>query len=274
MTNRVRLQYYCEDCNNILREVDSDLGISKVAEPCPFCGSLLSESLQMRNMLPRIAGPSVFQPASLIPRLVMDIGNLDSAIPFLSINQKVAVVGRHSQKIVERLAVRAQLSHRHGGLGSRVAIVDGGNSSDPYLCIDFARQYGLDATLVLSRIISSRAFTVYQLENLVSRELPGVIKKYDAKIVILSDILAMFSDPNIDVAEAEHLIGSISGSVSRLRECLVVVSLSNPTRYDGILLKPFDRVLYLSERGSIITVGLGGKDYAIKESDLEVVSRR
>src|SRR5438270_715405 len=40
-------------------------------EPCPFCGSLLSESLQKRPLVQKITKPVIFQTASNIPNLIM-----------------------------------------------------------------------------------------------------------------------------------------------------------------------------------------------------------
>lgn len=274
MSSQSALQYYCSNCKTILREAESELDLSCISEPCPFCGSLLSESLQKRQLAPKMGKPVIFQSASQVPKLAIDIKKLDSAIPFLSLNQKVAVVGHDSQKLIERLAVRAQLPHRYGGLDSHVVVVDGGNSSDPYLCINFARQYGLDVTQVLSKIISSRAFTVHQLESLISHELPAVIKKYNARLVILSDLLAMFSEPRLDRGEATQLLGSISRSISKLKECLVVISISRPTKYDGTILQSFDRIIHLSDKDGTIAVDLGDRNCIIKENDLEVIPRR
>ncbi|HJU13578.1 MAG TPA: hypothetical protein VJ792_03905 [Candidatus Nitrosotalea sp.] len=274
MTNQTRLQYYCSSCRNVLREAESDMHLPTMAEPCPYCGAWLPESLEKKRLVPRQEISATFQRASAVPRLAIDVRKMDEILPFLSIGQKVLVTGRHSQKIIERLAVRAQMPPRHVGLGSHVVMVDGGNSSDPYLCTDFARQYGLDVNVVLSRIISSRAFTVYQLASLVTRELPDVVKRYGAKLVVISDMLSMFCDPYLDTAEAENLAKYMASSISGLRECLVVSSISKPTRYDNIIAESFDRVIRLDESDHFISVGMGEGKIQIREDDLEVVPRR
>lgn len=268
-------QYYCSNCKGVLRETESEVSLPRIVEPCPFCGSLLSESLQKRHLVvQKIVKPVIFQPASKVPRLTVDIKKIDSVLNFLSLGQKVAVIGHSSQKLIERLAVRAQLPHRYGGLGSHVVLVDGGNSSDPYLGINFARQYGLDINDVLSKIISSRAFTVYQLESLIAHELPNVIKKFNAKLVIISDLLAMFSnDPYLDKHDAECILDSILQSISKLNECLVVVSISKLARYEKII-KSFDEIIQLSDNDDAITVQLGNNSFTIQSDELEIVSRR
>ena len=274
MTHYASLQYFCSNCKNILRETEYEISIAGIVEPCPFCGSLLSESLQKRQLVPRTENAVIFQPASRVPRLTVDIRKIDSIIPCLSLNQKIAVVGYNSQKLIERLVVRAQLPHRHGGLDSTVVLVDGGNRSDPYLCIDFARQYGLDVNQVLSKIISSRAFTVYQLESLLAHELPSIISKYNAKFVVISDLLAMFTDdPYLDNHDTKRLLDSILKSISKLKDCLVVVSITNPTKHDDIM-KSFDRIIQMSNKDDVTTVNLDGTEsLAIKSKELEIIPR-
>ena len=272
MTNRVVLQYYCSGCNTVLRETDCDIGVPGIAEPCPFCGSLLSESLQKRHLAHK-AEKVVFQTASKMPRLTVGIKKIDSILPFLSMGQRVLLVGPYSQKLIERLAVRAQLPPRCGGLDSYVVIVDGGNSSDPYLGISLARQCGLGVEKTLSKIISSRAFTAYQLENLVSKELPEVMKKYGARLVMLSDMLAMFvDDPYLGKDDAEKLLASISRSVSALEECLVVASISSTAKYGGTIMRSFDRIIHLRQINGEIAVCTDDKVCVMREKDLEVIS--
>src|SRR6266481_2080515 len=126
MLNQARLQYYCSNCKNILREMEYEMELSHVVEPCPFCGSLLSDSLQKRSLVPKPEKPILFQSASKVPRLTIDIEKIDSSLHLFSLGQKVAIIGNQSQKLIERLVVRAQLPHRYGGLDSHVIVVDAG----------------------------------------------------------------------------------------------------------------------------------------------------
>jgi hypothetical protein len=67
-----------------------------------------------------------------------------------------------------RLCVRALMSKRQGGFEStNVIFIDAGNNSDVYQCVNFARQYGLDKEMVLHSILVTRAFTIYQLADLL-----------------------------------------------------------------------------------------------------------
>lgn len=263
------LRYYCSDCKTILREAESELDLSCTTEPCPFCGSPLSESLEKRRLVQKTQERILFHHASQVSRLTTGIEKMDFILYSLGLDQKVAIVGTNSQKLVERLAVRAQLPHRYGGLDSHVILVDGGNSSDPYLSINFARQYGLDVNQVLSKIISSRAFTVHQLENIITHELSSVISRYNARLVIISDLLAMFSDPYLDGIDAQRILDSILDFISKLKECLVIISISKYTKYDYIL-KAFDKIISLSSKNDSISVEIDNKSFALKQNDLEL----
>jgi RNase H-fold protein (predicted Holliday junction resolvase) len=97
---------------------------------------------------------------------------------------------------------------------------------------------------VLSNIIITRCFTVYQLADIVINQLPKVIQQYDAKLVVVSDLLDMFiRDPQIETNEATHLINEIVNSITKpraLEDVLVAVSLpfhNSSSNYNN--MKPF-----------------------------------
>jgi hypothetical protein len=243
-------------------------------ESCPECGSFLSESLDKRPVTSRMVKPALFQQASAIPKMTFDISKIDEIIQFLRTDQRVAIVGCGSQKLIERLCVRAQLSKRHGGLDSSVILVDAANSSEPYLGISLARQYGMSVEDVLSKIITARAFTIHQLASLIINELPKIIQKYKSKFIVISDILGMFSDPYIDSREAQTILQEIVKSISNLSECLVVISISRQTKFDYIINDMCDRIVRISKKDDRICFTIDDKDPVFaKESELEVVVR-
>lgn len=274
MLNQNRLQYYCSNCKNVLHETEYEVEPSQVVEPCPYCGSLLYDSLQKRPVVSKLQKSVLFQSASHVPRLTIDIEKMDSQLHLFSLGQKVAIIGNHSQKLLERLVVRAQLPHRYGGLDSYVILVDAGNSSDPYLGISFARQYGLDIKDVLSKTISSRAFTVYQLENLMTNELSDVVSKYNAKVVVISELLSMFDDTYLDKTDAKLLLDSILESISKLKQCLVIISISKLGRYGHVVRRAFDRTIMLSDQDDAVTIKIDNKNYSVKKSKMEIISHR
>src|SRR5262249_1054507 len=159
----------------------------------------------------------------------------------IDIGERVCLVGKCSSTLVDRLCITALLPERHGGFGSHhVIIIDAGNQSDIYQCVNFARQYGLDIKDMLRRIAVSRAFTIYQLVNLITNELPKVVRRFD-KVLIIRDMLHMFIDPQIRIDEARPLIKEITNSRIFSRNMSVIVSLSRvPSQYK-MLFPSFDR---------------------------------
>jgi len=83
---------------------------------------MLSTTLQTRSTTHTQSKPKiVFQKASKIPKLTLDISQIDSALQFLTLGQKLSITGVHAQKVIERICVRAQFPHRYGGLDSRAS---------------------------------------------------------------------------------------------------------------------------------------------------------
>jgi len=204
---------------------------------CPNCSS---RSLKLQDT--QIVSPSrpKFQTAS---RLKFDIERGSLAI---NIGERVCLVGECST-LFDRLCLTALLPERHGGFGSpNVIIIDGGNQSDIYQCVNFARQYGLDIKDMLRRIVVSRAFTIYQLVALITKELPKVVRRFDTKLLIIRDMLHMFIDPQIRIDEAPPLIKEITNSLQiSSRDMSVIVSLSRvpSPQYYKMLFPCFDRCI-------------------------------
>lgn len=253
------LQYYCGNCNGILKEVEETLS-PDIIEPCPFCGTLLSETLQRRplNQEPKTRHP-VFQKASNFPKLTLDITPLDSILHFLTIPQKICITGIHTQKLVERLCIRAQLPSPYGGLDTQVLLIDGANSSDLYQCVDFAQQYGLDVKKTLSGIIASRTFTVYQLANLVTFDLEKAIRYHDVKLVIITNLLHYANDPYLDPKEMERILNQMILSLEKIKDCLIIVSLDSKTRFDDIIQKLFSIIIKIEPRNNALDVHINNE---------------
>lgn len=237
----------------------------------------LAEALERRPLRKKVKTITTnFQKASRIPKLTLDIPKLDSALNFLTLNQRVCIAGVHTQKLIERICVHAQLPRRHGGMDTRVLLVDGSNSSDVYRCVNFARQYGLNVGKVLDGIISSRAFTVYQLTNIIIYDLAEAIKRYDAKLVVITNLLHFFtSEPYLDSKEMERILRQIVKALEQVQDCLVVVSLGSPTRYDNIVYRLFSKTIRIdSDYNSLsILINDGGKrtSLSMRVPELETV---
>jgi len=183
--------------------------------------------------------------------LTCGVEKIDSTLK-LTRGNRLAVIGdkKYSQMFVTRLCVNALLSSSSSSPSpsskkknnnsklvtsrfhtSNVILVDAGNSTDFYQYVNFARQYYRRDVIsrVLNNTIVTRPFTVNQLADIVINQLPKVIQQYDAKMIVVSDLLYMFvRDPQIGSKEATYLINEIANSITKsrmLEDVLVIVSL-------------------------------------------------
>jgi hypothetical protein len=119
--------------------------------------------------------------------------------------------------------------------------------------VSFARQYGLDIKKVLRSIIVSRAFTIYQLANLIINELPKVTRQFDddVKLIVIAGLLGMFvNNPQIETEEAEFMIEEIITSIRRqvsLSNLLFVVTLNKDSCKDDDIISIIDFLAIASE---------------------------
>ena len=96
----------------------------------------------------------------------------------------------------------------------------------------------------MRRMVVSRAFTVYQLVNLITNELSKVVRRFDTKVLIIRDMLHMFIDSEIRIDEARPLIKEITNTLRIFsRDMSVIVSLSRvpSPQYYKMLSPSFDR---------------------------------
>jgi hypothetical protein len=224
---------------------------------------------------------SKFQTAydEFISKLIFDIEALDFSLQDLNTDgNTLAIIGdnNHSKNnrkftnvLLTRLCIYSlSLLRRQEGFSLSstsssppllpyVVIVDAGNSLDFYQFVEFIRQYGLDIKETLQRIVVSRAFTVHQLTNLIIKELPNIIRQLDTCLVIVPDLLHMFThDPNIDRKEAKHLIKEIVSAIRKITisssrtRCVVSWNYHHQSSlYIKSLLPIFDKYIQVTSLG-------------------------
>jgi hypothetical protein len=133
---------------------------------------------------------------------------------------------------------------------------------------------------VLKSIVVSRVFTVYQLASLVVRKLQQVIRHFDAKVVVISDLLKMFvDDPQVTYREARYLIQQIMKAIGKLpQDILVVVSLyDSQSRYGKLVLPAFSKRIEIEEariKARLFSDGRMLSEFSMANTDLRLVSSR
>jgi hypothetical protein len=275
-------QYLCSACGSVLKETDIEIDIHSVREDCPNCGESLATTLrkQVKSQTAELPlqAPRL-RTAYELTQFRFDIPKIDSLLR-LPTEGLLYLVGYNANLLLTRLCVRALMSARRGGLDSPYAIfVDAGNNSDIYQTVNFTRQYGMEITNVLDRIIVSRTFTIYQLKSLLSLEVPKIIQSCQAKIVFVSGISDMFeSDPNIREKEARRVLARITKTLAKIsNRVLVITSFQEGNYADSLLQESSDCVISskLQQSQIVMTLYKQGKKrvLALTEKDLKYVAK-
>jgi len=267
--------YYCSGCNCVLR-VRRDLGpasetIDSLNGRCLGCGRGLEGNIECRLApvpdnwsdihltdtvtVQRRATP--FRSASSFPHFSLGFPRLDSLIgPFCS-QRLIVLSGGAASAVAELMAFRAQLPLEAGGLDSTVLFIDGGNRSDPYLFSSFARQHGLKPSAAMRRVATCRVFTIYQLADLISGHLVKATEDYAPKLVVISDLLGTFNEPELEEREARRLLSAVEVGIRRAKKnSLVLATLVSPNKYDDIIMTWADTALSLSSSGGRVQAEL------------------
>ena len=172
----------------------------------------------------------IFKPTLSQPVFPLNIGNINEVFPGFALGDFAVLQGSTSVlSLASLLCVRAQLPPQLGGLQSNVIFIDGGNTFRFYQIAELARIHHLNPKQVLDNIYISRAFTAYQSTYLLTHQLKDAIKKYKAKLVIVSDIAGFFLDKDISESEAQRIYSQVTTYLSNFaRETQTIVIATYP----------------------------------------------
>ncbi len=269
-TGKEHFVYYCTNCNCVLR-VRRDLcpaskTIDSLDGHCLGCGRPLEGSIECRLAPTPAEWSDVFvtEPqaekktprfvqASSFPHFSLGFPRLDSLLRPLSEGRLVVLSGAVSSTVAELAAFRAQLPIESGGLDSVALFIDGGNRSDPYLFSSFARQRRLKPSVAMRRVANCRVFTFYQMASLVSEHLVRAVEDYGTKLVVISDILGTFNEPELEEREARRILRAIEEGIDRVKKnALVIATLATPNKYDDMVAEWADALVRLTpSRGTV-----------------------
>jgi hypothetical protein len=144
------------------------------------------------------------------PVLSLSMRNINELFPVFAIGGFSVLYGsNYVLSLASLLCVRARLPSQLGGLGSNVVFVDGGNTF---------RLYQLDPKRTLERIYLSRAFTAHQMTALILEKLKIIVKRYSAKLAIISDIAGFYLDKAVPEYEACRVYSQVVTYFSKLAE--------------------------------------------------------
>lgn len=165
------------------------------------------------------------------PIFPINIRNVNEIFPGFELGDFALLQGSSSiASLTSLLCVRAQLPTQLGGLQSNIIFIDGANTFSLYQIAKLAQIHHLNPKKVLDRIIISRAFTAHQTTTLITNQLKETIKKYNAKLVIISDIAGLFLDNDIPEVETQKIFNQVITFLSNFaREQQVIVIATYPT---------------------------------------------
>jgi hypothetical protein len=157
----------------------------------------------------------IVKPVESQPTLSLNMRNVNQLFSGFAIGDFAVLYGSSSvQSLVSLLCVRGQLPPQLGGLGSNVVFIDGGNTFRLYQVARLARLHQLDPKKALKRIYLSRAFTAYQMTALILEKLKETVKRYNAKIAIVSDVAGFFLDRDVPEYEARRVYSQVAAYLS------------------------------------------------------------
>lgn len=284
-------QYLCSTCGSILKETTDYIEIHLLREECPSCGAILAESMIRRTLQheAKMSPPPKIQTADTLlklDKLRFDIPAIDSFIELMT-KDLCCIYGYGANILLTRLCVRSLLPEKHGGLNSPyVMVADASNHTDVYGTVNFARQYGMSKKNVADRILVVRAFTVHQVRRLISIELPQIILKYQARCVIIPDLLNTFDeeDPgrwmNKDVKKEISRIMEAINELSTRVLVLTSVQQGDNSRYAESVLRAFKKRVnliredkYSALKAEIYNQG-DCKVVTLTERELKIISKK
>jgi hypothetical protein len=274
---RERFVYSCSECSCVLNVCAALEPVGDTVESlencCPGCGSALDARVSCRSARVPEAWPEIsrsaharsaraetkveYQTAASLRGFSFNFAPLDALVAhYVDPNWSVAFAGRCANAVAEFLCFRAQLPKEAGGSDSSVVLIDGGNRSDLYLFSSYAKLYGVSPRKALRRVVTSRAFTMYQTADLVVNQLGRVVDEYGAKVVVLSDVFGMLNEEaGLREDEARRLAGAVRRGleqVKREKKVLAFVTLVTKTPYDRAMTDHADVLVGLEESGEAI----------------------
>jgi hypothetical protein len=160
------------------------------------------------------------------------------------------ISGYGANLLLRRLCVRSLLPERYGGLNSPyVMVADTGNRTDVYGAVNIARQYGMNKENIAERIFIIPAFTVHQVRQLLSVELPKIVQKYQVRIIIVPGLLNAFDeDPNMRMKDVKKEISKITGGINELSARVLVVTSIQGGRHSEQVLRTFKKRIHLVQK--------------------------
>ena len=132
--------------------------------------------------------------------------------------------------------------------GGRVLYLDGANQVSPLLIARFARERGLEPSAFNRLIRVSRAFTCFQLTELIGR-VPAILDKFQAAVVIVTALPDLYFDEDVREREARASFErALEGLQQLAHQPVAVVVFTDATSFQTQRLDFFRRLSKQADR--------------------------
>ena len=157
--------------------------------------------------------------------------------------------------------------------GKHVLYLDGANRVDPLLIARFARQRGREPSEFNRRIKVARAFTCFQLTELLAR-VPRALRAFPADILIVTAFPDLYFDEDVPDGAAYASFGQVFQHLRRLRASLPVAVFSDAASFVTPRRRLFDRVVAGADQVWRFALQADGKPQLLCERSCLRVSAR
>jgi hypothetical protein len=141
----------------------------------------------------------------------LNMHNVDAFFPgFASGDFAVIYGGPAVLSLTSLLCIRAQLPTKLGGLSSKAIFIDCGNTFNRHQISRLSKLNHIDPQQALDRIALFPTSTAYQLTTLIMERLQDVVKKTNAKLIILSNIAEPFLDKDIPEEDSRRVFSQVA----------------------------------------------------------------
>ena len=140
------------------------------------------------------------------------VGSADSFDSFFACDGKIGLL--YSDFSLTRLALYGITLITTDGYA--VWVLDGANSFNAYVVARLARRWGYAPEPILERIKLSRAFTCYEMKELVTRRLANALGPSQGTAIFCLGLLETFYDEDVKVADAVRMVKKISVTFTAL----------------------------------------------------------
>ncbi|MBS3817160.1 MAG: hypothetical protein KGY76_06320 [Candidatus Thermoplasmatota archaeon] len=105
-----------------------------------------------------------------------------------------------------------------GETGKRSLILDGSRTIDPYFMVHQVKKMDLSVEEILGKITIGRAFTAYQLKDLVDKAERNLKKNEDFALLGTIGLSAKFEDDQLSAEEGRWLRSKVSRRIKKMVE--------------------------------------------------------